>query len=326
MEATGERYAAYNGDCVDVIKVIPDDSVGLSVFSPPFPGMYAYTDSPRDMGNCKNTDDMLDHFTFLIPELLRITMPGRSCCIHLAQEPIFKWQEGFSGLRDFRGELIRRMVDHDWVFASERMIDKDPQLKAARTKDIGLAMKTAATDSAKLTGTMPDYLLQFKKKGDNPTPIRALIDHDKPSLQNQDGWISKQEWIWWASAIWWNSKRHSPDGGISETHVLRNFRDGKDSEDEKHLCPLQLGVIERCVKIWSAPGDVVFSPFMGIGSEGYMAVTLQRKFIGIELKPSYFNVACRNLERAEHEATTGDLWAWAEDEENNTEEANEKPR
>lgn len=293
-----EHYAAYNGDSVGIIQEIPENTVGLSVFSPPFPGMYAYSDSAADIGNCKNIQEMLDHFEFMIPDLLRITMPGRSCCVHLAQEPIFKYQEGYCGLRDFRGEVIRLFQKHGWIFSSERMIDKDPQLKAARTKDAGLAMKTAAGDSSRLSGTMADYLLQFRKDGENTVPIRALIDHDKPELRNPNGWISKQEWIWWASCVWWNSKRHTPDGGISETDVLRNFVDGKQEDDEKHLCPLQLGVIERCVKLWSAPGDVVFSPFMGIGSEGYQAIKYDRKFIGIELKSSYFNVAVRNLDAA----------------------------
>jgi DNA modification methylase len=297
-EKLTDQYAAYNGDCIEGMKKVPDDSIGLSVFSPPFPGMYAYTDSSKDIGNCKNIAEMLEHFEFLIPELHRVLMPGRSVCIHLAQEPIFKYQEGYCGLRDFRGEVIRLLQKYDFAFASERMIDKDPQLKAARTKDAGLAMRTAATDSARLTGTMPDYLLQFYKKGENPKPVKALIDHDKKSLQNPAGWITKQEWIYWASAIWWNSKRHTPDGGISETDVLRNFREGKDSDDEKHLCPLQLGVIERCVKIWSAPGDTVLSPFMGIGSEGYQSLLLHRRFVGFELKPSYYNVAVRNLDHA----------------------------
>jgi DNA modification methylase len=297
-ELITDDFAIYQGDCVELIKSIPDDSVGLSVFSPPFPGMYAYTDSERDMGNCTSLDEMLSHMSFMLPDLHRVIMPGRSVYIHLTQEPIFQWQEGYSGLRDFRGEVIRAMQAVGFVLRSERMIDKCPQLKAARTKDAGLAMKTGAKDSARWTGTMPDYLLQFGKKGDNPVPIRALIDHDDPKQRNPNGWITKQEWIWWASAVWWNSKRHTPDGGISETDVLRNYTDGKDQEDEKHLCPLQLGVIERCVKISSAPGDTVLSPFLGIGSEGYTAVKLGRKFIGFELKQSYFDVACRNLQDA----------------------------
>lgn len=296
-----DRYALYNGDCVELIKTLPDDSIGLSVFSPPFPGMYAYSDSTKDMGNCTSGREMMAHFDFLIDDLLRVTMPGRSCCIHLAQEPVFKWQDGYAGLLDFRGDVIRAMQSHGWIFASERMIDKDPQLKAARTKDSGLAMQTAAKDSSKLTGTMADYMLQFRKHGDNPIPIRSLINHDKKELQNRNGWITKQEWIYWASCVWWNSKRHTPDGGISETNVLRNFTEGKDNDDEKHLCPLQLGVIERCVKLWSAPDDVVLSPFAGIGSEGYMSVKLGRRFVGFELKPSYYKVACENLEQSVRE-------------------------
>ncbi len=294
-EVITDQYAIYQGDCVECIKSIPDDSIGLSVFSPPFPGMYAYTDSERDMGNCTSLDEMLGHMKFMLPDLHRVIMPGRSVYIHLTQEPIFMWQEGYSGLRDFRGEVIRAMQDVGFILTSERMIDKDPQLKAARTKDAGLAMKTGAKDAARWTGTMADYLLQFKKRGDNTVPIRALIDHDDPAKRNTDGWITKQEWIWWASCVWWNSKRHTPDGGISETDVLRNFTQGKDDKDEKHLCPLQLGVIERCVKISSAPGDTVLSPFLGIGSEGYVSVKLGRKFVGFELKPSYFDVATQNL-------------------------------
>lgn len=292
------KYSAYQGDCVELIRELPADSVGLSVFSPPFPGMYAYTDSERDMGNCRSIEEMMAHFRFLIPELLRVTLPGRCCVMHIAQEPVFQWRDGYSGLRDFRGELIRAMTADGWIWRSERFIDKDPQLKAARTKDTGLAMKTAAKDSARLTGVMPDILLQFVKPGDNPIPIRALIDHTDPKLHNPDGWLTREEWIEWASAIWWNAKRGTPDGGIRESDVLDGVKAAKDADDEKHLCPLQLGVIERCVKLWSAPGDLVLSPFMGIGSEGFKALELGRMFVGFELKPSYFRVACENLAAA----------------------------
>jgi DNA modification methylase len=303
----GDNWALYNGDCVDGIKSLPSNHIGLSVFSPPFPGMYAYSDSARDMGNCKNTKEMMSHFKFLIPELFRVTMPGRSCCIHLAQEPVFKWQEGDAGMRDFRGDVIRAMMKCGWIFRSERLIDKDPQLKAVRTKDSGLAMKTAATDSAGLSGTMGDFLLQFRKPGINPVPIKALIDHDKKALQNEGGWLTKEQWIEWASAVWWNAKRDRPDGGISESDVLRNYRAGKENDDEKHLCPLQLGVIRRCILLWSAPGDVVLSPFAGIGSEGYVSLQNARKFVGFELKPSYYQVACKNLRIAEKGASSGTL-------------------
>jgi len=296
-DATGNGWTLMLGDAVERIKEIDDESIGLSVFSPPFPGMYAYTNSERDIGNCKDTATLIEHFRYLAPEILRITMPGRSCCIHLTQEPIFKYQAGYSGLRDFRGHVIIMMENCGWAYVSERTIDKDPQLKAARTKDHGLAMKTAAKDSSILTGTMPDYLLQFRKKGDNPKPIRALIDHQDPRKRNPDGWITREEWIQWASAVWYGHHRIGK-GGIRESDVL-SVRSSKDADDEKHLCPLQLGVIERCVKLWSGPGDVVFSPFAGIGSEGYQAVRFGRQFIGIELKETYWKVAQTNLKQAE---------------------------
>jgi DNA modification methylase len=290
----GDGFTVYNGDSCEVLKLIESDSIGMSVFSPPFPGMYAYTDSSRDIGNSGSTKELLNHFKFITPELLRVLMPGRSVLMHITQEVLFKKDNGFTGLYDFRGDLIRHMTDHGFIFASERMIDKDPQLKAARTKDAGLAMRTAATDSAKLTGTMPDYLLQFRKPGDNPKPIRALINHPSdPTKRNPDGWVTAQEWIDWASAVWYGH-HHIGKGGIKETDVLP-VRSSKDDKDEKHLCPLQLGVIERCVKLWSAPGEKVLSPFMGIGSEGYVSLKNERRFVGIELKKSYFDVACENL-------------------------------
>jgi len=294
---TGRGWEMLLGDSCELMKNIEPETIGLSVFSPPFPGMYAYTNSERDIGNTKNIEEMLGHFEFIIDDLLRITIPGRSCCIHLTQEPIFKRNEGYSGLRDFRGEVIRIMQKHKWIYASERTIDKDPQLKAARTKDHGLAMKTAAKDSSVLTGTMPDYLLQFKKQGTNPIPIRALIDHNDPRKRNPDGWITREEWIQWASAVWYGRHRIKK-GGISESDVLSS-RPAKDKDDEKHLCPLQLGVIERCIKLWSAPGDTIFSPFAGIGSEGYQAIRFGRKFVGIELKETYWKQACQALSNAE---------------------------
>ena len=292
----GEDWTIYLGDSCDVLKTIDSDSIGLSVFSPPFSGMYAYSDSSRDIGNCADIDQLIEHFEFMLDDLYRVTMPGRSCCVHLAQEPIFKKDEGYSGLRDFRGEIIRLFQKHNWIFASERTIDKDPQLKAARTKDHGLAMKTAAKDSSILTGTMGDYLLQFKKHGDNPVPIRCLIDHDDPKKRNPDGWMTREEWIQWAACVWYGHHRIGK-GGIRESDVL-SVRGSKDDEDEKHLCPLQLGVIERCIKLWSAPGDIVLDPFIGIGSTGYEALRLGRRIVGIELKKTYFDVACKNMELA----------------------------
>ena len=293
----GAQWHIHEGDCIPHMAEMPEASVDFAVFSPPFPGMYAYTNSPRDVGNVKSIQELIDHFSYLLEQLLVVTMPGRSCCIHLTQEPVFKKDEGYSGLRDFRGEIIRLMQSMGWIYASERTIDKDPQLKAARTKDHGLAMKTAAKDSSVLTGTMADYLLQFKKPGDNPVPIRALIDHDDPKKRNPDGWLTKEQWIQWAACVWYGAHRIGK-GGISESDVL-SVRQAKEADDEKHLCPLQLGVIERCIKLWSAPGDLVFSPFAGIGSEGYQAIRFGRRFVGIELKESYWREACKMLKAAE---------------------------
>lgn len=296
--AAGEHWTLYLGDCVTQMRHVADESVGLSVFSPPFPGMYAYTNSTHDMGNVQSIDEMIAQFAYLIPELYRTIMPGRSCCIHLTQSVAFKGTDGFSGLRDFRGRVISAMEQHGWIFASERTIDKDPQVKAVRTNDAGLQFKSLAVDSARMTGAMPDYLLQFRKPGQNLIPIRAGISS---KYKNPNGWITNEEWIEWAGAVWYGAHRGLP-GGIRETDVLnKEIAASKEGEDEKHVCPLQLGVIERCVKLWSAPDDLVLSPFAGIGSEGHEAVRLHRRFVGIELKESYWRVAQRALARAEQQ-------------------------
>lgn len=288
-----EDFAAYHGDSVEVIKGIPANSIGLSIFSPPFPGMYTYSNSPRDIGNCANIEELIEHFSFLMPDLLRITKTGRSCAVHLTQQVAFKGADGFMGLRDFRGKVIEKMQRAGWIYYGEVLIDKNPQVKAIRTKDSGLQFKSLATDSARMHMALGDYILQFKKPGDNIDPIRAGIS-DK--YQNRNGWISAEEWIEWAAPVWYGEFR-GIKGGIRETDVL-NVAQARETDDERHLCPLQLGVIERCVKLWSAPGETVFSPFMGIGSEGYESLRLNRKFIGIELKASYFNSAVRNLKAA----------------------------
>lgn len=291
--AQGEDWELKLGDCVTAIREVGSDSVGLSVFSPPFPGMYAYTDSPQDIGNVKDIGELLRHFEFLVPELLRITMPGRSCCIHLTQEPVFKGQDGYVGLRDFRGRVISLMESKGWIYYGEAAIDKDPQLKAIRTKDHSLLFKTLSTDSADCRMALADYLLQFKKPGKNPIPVPS---GKHPRWNPDSGWITSEEWIEWAAPVWYRQNPSLP-GGIRETDVL-NVRAGRDPNDEKHLCPLQLGVIERAIKLWTAPRDLVFSPFAGIGSEGYAALQLNRRFLGIELKESYFRVAIENLSNA----------------------------
>lgn len=325
-QVEGNRYKAYNGDSIEVVAALPENSVGLSVFSPPFPGMYAYTNSPRDVGNVKNFSELVEHFHFLAESILRCTQPGRMCCVHLTQEPVFKGREGYVGLRDFRGDMIRCMEKAGWHYWTEVTIDKNPMLKASRTKEATLLFKTLAADSSMSRPALADYVIVFKKPGENSNPIRAGISE---KYDNADGWITGDEWCEWAAPVWYrkmpNEKsphypfqegypsRHQATDGINEGDVLRNFTQGRENDDEKHLCPLQLGVIERCVKLWSNPDDVVLSPFMGIGSEGYVSIRHNRRFIGCELKPSYFRVACENLRDAERNRINEcDLFAFAE--------------
>lgn len=293
--AEGDGYKLFLGDSVEQLDKIETESVGLAVFSPPFPGMYTYTNSPRDIGNSKDIDELMGHFRFMMPKILRVLKPGRSCVIHLTQQVAFKGTDGFIGLRDFRGRVIADMVEAGFIHYGEVTIDKNPQMKAIRTKDAGLLFKSLATDSARMHMALADYILQFRKPGDNPEPIRAGISE---KYNNKDGWITAEEWIRWARPVWYASD-WNPIGSkneITESDVL-NVAQARETDDERHLCPLQLGVIERCVKLWSAPGDLVLSPFAGIGSEGYVSLKLNRRFVGCELKPSYWKSAIANLER-----------------------------
>lgn len=322
-QCIGDEWAMYNGDCVEVMDGIPDDSVGLSIFSPPFPGLYVYSNSMHDIGNSMDVDEMIEHFRFLVTKdkLYRITMPGRLTCIHLMQLQAFINRDGYMGLKDYRGKVIQMMIDEGWIYKGEVCIDKNPQLQATRNKEHQLLFKTLSTDSANMRMALADYLIYFQKPGDNPVPIRA---GQSPKYNPDGGWISEKEWIQWASPVWpafelapdasfcdfmppvWYRHTKANPNGIRETDVL-NVRQARETNDERHLCPLQLGVIERAVKLWSAPGDVVFSPFAGIGSEGYQAVKLGRKFIGIELKESYFRSAIDNLRRAEQEKANQEM-------------------
>lgn len=318
-QVEGDKFKAFNGDSIEIVAAIPENSIGLSVFSPPFPGMYAYTNSPRDVGNVHDFGELIAHFEFLAVSLLKCTQPGRICCVHLTQEPVFKGREGYVGLRDFRGDLIRAMEKVGWIYYSEVTIDKNPMLKASRTKEATLLFKTLAADSSMSRPALADYIVVFKKPGSNANPIKSGISE---RYGNEEGWITGDEWCEWAAPVWYrkmpNEKsphypfqenypsRMQATDGINEGDVLRNFVEGRDNEDEKHLCPLQLGVIERCVKLWSNPGDIVLSPFMGIGSEGYVSIRHHRRFIGCELKPSYFRVAIANLTDAERSLVKSD--------------------
>ncbi len=289
-DAEGDGWKLLLGDCVERLPEVEDDSVGLTVFSPPFPSMYVYTDQARDMGNVKSVEQMIEHFGYLVPGLLRVTMPGRSVAIHLAQAQTRKRDGQEIGLRDFRGATIQAMEAGGFTYYGEVCIDKDPQAKAIRTKDRGLLFKTLAKDSANMRMAQADYLLQFRKPGENPQPIAAGISE---RYDNEDGWITPEEWIEWAAPVWYRAGEGYP-GGIRETDVL-NVSAARDKRDERHLATLQRGVIERAIKLWSAPGDLILSPFAGVGSEGVVAISLGRRYIGIELKKSYWETACRNI-------------------------------
>ncbi|CAB4336848.1 unannotated protein [freshwater metagenome] len=288
--ATGDGWTLHLGDCVDVVQELDRDSLGLSVFSPPFPGMYVYSASERDMGNTHDLREFAGMMRPLAVGLFSATMPGRSCAIHLCQTTAQKVRDGYVGVKDFRGNVIKTMQRAGWIYYGEVCIDKDPQIKAIRTKDQGLLFKSLARDSSVMHMALADYVLQFKKPGQNEVPIKAGISE---RYGNPDGWITQEEWIEWAAPVWYRAGKDYP-GGIRETDVL-NVANARDERDERHMAPLQLGVIERCVKLWSAPGDLVYSPFAGVGSEGVVSLQLGRRFVGSELKPSYWRTACRNL-------------------------------
>jgi hypothetical protein len=284
----------------------------MSVFSPPFPGMYVYTNSIHDMGNVKDNQEMIQQFAFLSRKILAKTMPGRTCAIHLTQSTAQLGRDGYVGIKDFRGQVIHMMEDEGWRYYGEATIDKNPQVKAVRTKDHGLMFKTLAKDSSKMHMALADYLIQFVKPGDNPEPIKAGISEKYDSL---NGWLTNDEWILWARPVWYGAD-YAPDGceihdGIRETDTL-SVRQARETDDERHLCPLQLGVIHRAIKLWSAPGDLVYSPFAGIGSEGYEAIKLGRRFVGGELKRSYWKSACDNLRSATRESGMMTLFDFAQ--------------
>ena len=278
----GDSWELLLGDCVERIAEIPDGTVGYTIFSPPFASLYTYSNSDRDMGNCKTDDEFAEHFAYLIPEIYRVTMPGRLVSFHCMNLPTTKERDGFIGIRDFRGDLIRMFQDAGFIYHSEVCIWKDPVTAMQRTKALGLLNKQKNKDSCMSRQGIPDYLVTMRKPGDNPVPVAHTNDEFPISM-----------WQRYASPVWMD---------VNPSRTLQ-YKSARDNEDERHICPLQLDVIERGIDLWSAPGDLVLSPFAGIGSEGYVAVTKGRQFVGIELKPSYFNLAVKNLKDAEREAT-----------------------
>ena len=289
-DAEGRGWQMLLGDCVERIAEIPDASVGLSVFSPPFASLYTYSDSERDMGNSRTDDEFWEHFGYLVPELYRVMMPGRSVCVHCMNLPLTKERDGVIGIRDFRGDVIRAFERAGFVYHSEVCIWKNPVTAMQRTKALGLLHKTIRKDSSMSRMGIPDYVVVMRKPGQNPEPISHTADEFPVDL-----------WQKWASPVWMD---------INPSNTL-NARAGREETDERHICPLQLDVIERCIGLWSNPGDLVLSPFGGIGSEGYQAVKMGREYIGIELKGSYFREACRNLSDAEAQASQLTLFAMA---------------
>jgi DNA modification methylase len=286
-EVRGKDWTVVNGDSCKEIQNIDSDSMGFSIFSPPFSSLFVYSDSIRDMGNCESDEQFFQHFAFLVPELLRITIPGRLCAVHCSQIPAHKWKDGEMGLKDFRGDIIRTFQAAGWVYHSEVCIWKDPVVEMQRTKALGLLHKQIKKNSAMSRVGMPDYLVVFRKPGDPVKPVERPNGFNPRAYIGQDGDCQTSIDVWqrYASPVWHD---------INQTNVL-NVRVARAEKDERHLCPLQLDVIERAIHLWTIPGDTVFTPFLGIGSEVYSAVKLGRKGYGVELKPEYFNQAVQNL-------------------------------
>jgi DNA modification methylase len=284
-EAQGESWKLYLGDSAERLKEVKTGTVGLSVMSPPFASLYVYSASERDLGNSKDEKEFFNHFRFIMRELMRVTMPGRICCIHVAQIPAMMVRDGYIGMKDFRGKTIETFEEEGWIYHGEVVIDKDPQAQAIRTKSKGLAFKELKKDSSWLRPCLADYILVFRKPGDNLIPILPDVTNDM--------------WIEWARPIWY---------GIKESGTL-NVAEARDNKDERHICALQLGTIERCIRLWSNKGETICSAFAGIGSEGYKAIELGRKFVGCELNQNYWGVGCKNLKEAERKATAGTLFA-----------------
>jgi hypothetical protein len=271
------RWTGHLGDCVEVVRELAEASVDFTVFSPPFASLYTYSNSDRDMGNCADHETFYRHFGFLVGELLRVTKPGRLLSFHCMNLPTSKVRDGVIGLRDFRGELIRLFESHGWIYHSEVCIWKDPVTAMQRTKALGLLHKTIRTDSSMSRQGIPDYLVTMRKPGKNPEPIAHTSEEFPVSL-----------WQRFASPVWMD---------INPTETLQ-YRSAREQDDERHICPLQLEVIRRAVRLWSNPGDLVLSPFMGIGSEGHVALQEGRRFLGVELKRSYWAQAVKNLTAA----------------------------
>ena len=270
-------FAAYHADTVELARDMPSESVDFSVFSPPFASLYTYSSSERDMGNCRDTADFFEHFSYLIKEQRRVMRPGRLLAIHCMLMPTSKERHGYIGLQDFRGDIIRAYQKEGFIFHSEVTIWKDPVTAMQRTKALGLLWKTIKKDSSMSRQGIPDYVVVMRTPGENANPIAHTAEE-----------FPVDQWQQWASPVWMD---------IDPSDTLQ-YQSAREDEDERHICPLQLGVIRRCLGLWSNPGDLVWSPFMGIGSEGVVSLQMGRRFVGAELKASYYGQAVRNLKLA----------------------------
>ena len=310
-----DEYTLYQGDCVQVMRGIPSDSVHMSCFSPPFASLYSYTDAQQDMSNVRDYAEFFGGMDFMIAEMRRILMPGRLVSFHCINLPLSIEHDGVIGLRDFRGDLIRAFEKHGFIYHSEVVIWKDPLIAATRTHALGLAHKQIVEDSSRCRVGIPDYLVTMRKPGENP----EAVSH-KPS--GFDRWIGPKQdepkaekkadpaknkyshYVWqrYASPVWF-------DIDPSDTLQRNSIR---DEDDSRHICPLQLTVIRRAIELWSNPGDVVFSPFAGIGSEGYVAIEERRRYVGVELKDTYYRQACSNLDAAMKLRDQGTLYGFGD--------------
>jgi len=304
----GTGWGLFNGDCIEVMSGLPEGSVDCSIFSPPFADLFVYSDSERDMGNCGSYAEFMDHYAYFAANLYRAMRPGRITCVHCTDLPSRKGKDGFIGLQDFSGDLIKAHRDAGFVYHARATIWKDPVVEMQRTKALGLLYKTLRKDSSMTRVGMPDYMLFFRKDEPSEAPIRHFSDDfqryptergaaDKWASENgiehadaiKDMTIPVSEWQELASPVWMT---------VQQGNVL-NGKMAKGSEDERHICPLQLDVIERCLRLYTNPGELVLDPFNGIGSTGFQALKMGRKYLGIELKPEYAEQAARFLAEAE---------------------------
>lgn len=286
-QACGKNWTAIHGDCVLGMSDLPDESIGFSVYSPPFVDLFVYSDSAADMGNCADDVGFFDQYRHVIRQKMRLLKPGRLTAVHCTDLPTRKFKDGVIGLKSFSDDIMRAHVDEGFIYHSRITVWRDPVVEMQRTKALGLLYKQLKKDSAMSRTGMPDYLMVFRKPGDNHEPIT----HDPND-------VPVSLWQKWASPVWMD---------VDQTDVL-NGRQAREEQDERHVCPLQLPLIERAIHLWSNPGDVVLSPFMGIGSEGHEAVRLKRKFIGFELKESYWRQACKFIAESEASVSGGTLF------------------